>query len=150
MNEQHDFLMEKRLLELDPILHKRFTASVFGLQHILSNYKLLFPLFTDHTELHSLNVIDFSNHLIGTQIERMNADEIYVLLMGAYLHDTGMGITEKDYEEFISDILTLFSEPDADKVFIDAKIGEESEYIYANSPLLIRKIEEYSVDEIIG
>ena len=57
---------------------------------------------------------------------------------------------QKDYEEFISDILTLFSEPDADKVFIDAKIGEESEYIYANSPLLIRKIEEYSVDEIIG
>ncbi len=57
---------------------------------------------------------------------------------------------QKDYEEFISDILTLFSEPDADKVFIDAKIGEESEYINARSPLLIRKIEEYSVDEIIG
>lgn len=57
---------------------------------------------------------------------------------------------QKDYEEFISDILTLFSEPDADEVFIDAKIGEESEYINARSPLLIRKIEEYSVDEIIG
>lgn len=56
---------------------------------------------------------------------------------------------QKDYEEFISDILTLFSEPDVDKVFIDAKIGEESEYINATSPLLIRKIEEYSVDEII-
>lgn len=56
---------------------------------------------------------------------------------------------QKDYEEFTSDIITLFSEPTADKVFIDAKIGEESEYINCKNPLLIRKIEEYSVDEII-
>ena len=32
---------------------------------------------------------------------------------------------------------------------IDAKLGEESEYITAKTPLVIRKIEEYSVDEII-
>lgn len=56
---------------------------------------------------------------------------------------------QKDYDDFITDIISLFSEPDIDKVFIDAKIGEESEYINAKSPLLIRKIEEYSVDEII-
>ena len=56
---------------------------------------------------------------------------------------------QKDYDNFINDIIALFSEPNADKVFIDAKIGEESEYLNAKSPLLIRKIEEYSVDEII-
>ena len=56
---------------------------------------------------------------------------------------------QKDYDEFISDISTLFAEPIADKVFIDAKIGEESEYIYSKTPLVIRKIEEYIVDEII-
>ena len=56
---------------------------------------------------------------------------------------------QKDYDEFISDIVTLFAEPSVDKVFIDAKIGEESEYINAKTPLVIRKIEEYSVDEII-
>ena len=100
VSDTYDFSMERRLSRLDPVLHRRFTSSVFALQHILSNYKLLFPQFTDHTELHTLNVIDFSNRLIGDQIERMNADEIYTLLMGAYLHDTGMGITEQDYEEF--------------------------------------------------
>ena len=52
---------------------------------------------------------------------------------------------QKDYDSFI-----IFTEPEVDKVFIDAKIGEESEYINAEMPLLIRKIEEYSVDEIIG
>ena len=56
---------------------------------------------------------------------------------------------QKDYDEFVSDIFALFTEPSVDKVFIDAKIGEESEYINAESPLVIRKIEEYSVDEII-
>ena len=57
---------------------------------------------------------------------------------------------QKDYDDFISDIITLFTEPGADRAFIDAKIGEESEYLNAKTPLLIRKIEEYSVDEIIG
>lgn len=56
---------------------------------------------------------------------------------------------QKDYDEFINDIIALFSEPNANQVFADAKIDEESEYINAKSPLLIRKIEEYSVDEII-
>ena len=57
---------------------------------------------------------------------------------------------QKDYDEFISDIFALFSEPTANEVFIDAKIGEESEYLNCKNPLLIRKIEEYDVDEIIG
>ena len=56
---------------------------------------------------------------------------------------------QKDYDDFLSDIFTLFSEPSVDEVFIDAKIGEESEYDSCKNPILIRKIEEYDVDEII-
>ena len=56
---------------------------------------------------------------------------------------------QKDYDDFLSDILMLFAEPSFNEVFINAKIGEESEYINAKNPLVIRKIEEYSVDEII-
>ncbi|MBR3139373.1 MAG: hypothetical protein IKF11_00705 [Methanobrevibacter sp.] len=56
---------------------------------------------------------------------------------------------QKEYDDYIEDILTLFSEPGANNVFIDAKIGEESEYINSKTPLLIRKIEDYTVDEII-
>ena len=36
--------------------------------------------------------------------------------------------TQKEYDNFISDLLMLLSEPNVDQVFIDAKIGEESEY----------------------
>ena len=97
---KHDYAMERRLRDLNPELHRRFTDAVFALQYNLSNYKLIFPEYTDHSNLHSMTVIDFCNQLIGNQIERLNADELYALLMGCYFHDTGMGITRRDYEEF--------------------------------------------------
>lgn len=100
----YDFSLERRLKELSMDLHIRFTDTVFALQHILSNYKLIFPDFTDHTELHSLNVIEFCNNIIGDQIDKLNADEIYCLLLGCYFHDTGMGISHHDFDEFSKQI----------------------------------------------
>ena len=100
-NEKYDYLMEKRLRELNPQLHRQFTDSVFALQRMLSNFLILFPTFTDHSELHSMSVIELCNELIGEeQILRMTDDEIYVLLMACYLHDVGMGVLKKDYEVF--------------------------------------------------
>ncbi len=96
----HDYAMENRLRQLSPDLHRRFTSAVFALQYNLSNYKLLFPEYTDHSNLHSLTVIDFCNQLIGDQIDRLNADQLYVLLVSCYFHDTGMGITKRDYDQF--------------------------------------------------
>lgn len=100
----HDFAMEKRLRRLDPTLHRHFADAVFAMQHNLFSYKRLFPEYTDHTTLHSLSVIDFCNQLIGDQIDRLNADELYVLLSACYFHDAGMGITMKDYEAFLGQI----------------------------------------------
>lgn len=97
----NDFLMEKKLRTMDPALHQRFSNTVFALQHTLSHYKRLFPEYTDHSELHSMTVIDFCNVLIGAdQIDALNADELYVLLMSCYLHDVGMGISQQDYALF--------------------------------------------------
>ena len=98
--QAHDYAMERRLCQLDPALHKRFTDAVFALQFNLSKYQLIFPEYTDHSILHSLTVIHFCNQLIGDQIDRMNADELYILLSACYLHDTGMGVAMKDYREF--------------------------------------------------
>ena len=102
--DANSFALEFRLRELDPDLHTRFTDCVFVLQKILSNYKLLFPEYTDHSELHSLTVIQFCNTLIGEQLNRLNKNEIYVLLSGCYFHDTGMGITRKVFEAFSREI----------------------------------------------
>ena len=102
--DTHDYAMERRLRALNPDLHQRFTDAIFALQYNLSNYKLLFPEYTDHTNLHSLTVIDFCNQLIGDRIGAINEDELYVLLTSCYFHDTGMGITMKDFGEFLSHI----------------------------------------------
>lgn len=58
---------------------------------------------------------------------------------------------QKEYNSFKEDLIILFSEPTVDEIFINAKIGEESEYEQKgiSQPIIIRKIEEYIVDEII-
>ena len=119
LNERTDYLLEKRLRELDPDLHRRFKDTVLVSRYMLSNYKQLFPEYTDHSELHSLTVIDSCNRLIGAhQINKLNKDEIFVLLIACYLHDSGMGISEKDYDAF-KDLLDekqcFAAHPDASK-----------------------------------
>lgn len=58
---------------------------------------------------------------------------------------------QKDYNNFVSDVITLFAEPTINEILIDAKIGEESEYNRkgVHDSLIIRKIEDYDVEEII-
>ena len=100
-SESSDYLLEKALKNSNPELHKRFRDTVFAVQNILSRFKILFPMYIDHSEFHSMTVIDSCNRLIGNkQIKKLNDDELYILLVSAYLHDIGMGITNKDYEEF--------------------------------------------------
>ena len=100
-HDEMEFGLERRLKELDPELHRRFADTVFAMQHALTRYQMLFPGYTDHTMLHSLSVIDFCNQLIGpARLLQLNADEIYVLLVSCYLHDIGMGISQRDYDEF--------------------------------------------------
>ena len=101
VSDKVDFLLEKALRKKEPDLHRRFRDTALVCRNILSRFKLLFPDFTDHSELHSMTVIDACNQLIGQkQIEKLNADEIYILLVAAYLHDVGMGIGESEYQEF--------------------------------------------------
>ncbi len=95
-----DFSLEKRLSQLNPELHRLFASAVFAMKNVLSNYRQFFPEYTDHSIFHSLNVISFCNRLIADRLDRLNADEIFVLLMSCYLHDAGMGIRMKDYERF--------------------------------------------------
>ena len=100
MNKSNDFLLERRLQQLNKKLSKRFGDIVFSVQFVLKNYKMIFPNFTDHSSIHSINVIEFCNKIVSSQVDKLNADEIYCLLLACYLHDTGMGISLDDYIEF--------------------------------------------------
>ena len=102
--EKYDYALERRLEKTSAELHERFNNVVFSTPYILTKYKTLFPTFTDHSIIHSLNVIEFCNKIIGEQINMMNPDEVYTILMGCYLHDTGMGVSKRDYDEFTPQI----------------------------------------------
>lgn len=95
-----DFALETKLKSEAPQLHKIFADNVMCCQNILIKYKSVFPNYTDHTALHSLEVIAFCNELIGDELDRLNCDEIFILLMAAYLHDSGMGLSDSDFREF--------------------------------------------------
>jgi len=100
----YDFNLETKLIREAPQLHKIFSDNVLCVQNMLIKYQSIFPNYTDHTALHSLEVIAFCNELVGEDIDLINTDEIFVLLMAAYLHDAGMGISMQDYSKFSSSI----------------------------------------------
>ena len=96
----NDYLLETRLRVENEDLHRRVKDSATVLQKMLESFLPRFPDFTDHTMLHSLDVLEYCNLLLGKeQIERLTAAECYVLIMSCYLHDIGMGISQKNYEE---------------------------------------------------
>lgn len=103
--EESEFLCERQLKRLNPVLHESYRSSVFAMDMLLTNYKHIFPFFTNHTFEHSLQVINYCNLLLGPEnAEKLNADELYILLMGAGLHDVGMGISEADFREMLPKI----------------------------------------------
>ena len=134
------FLLETKLKRENEGLHRRTKDSAAVLQKMLESFLPRFPDFTDHTILHSMDVLEYSNMLLGEkQIERLSAAECYVLIMSCYLHDIGMGINQKNYEELsakidFKDYFLTHSREDAETIIRDF----HNEY----SGLFIRKYAE--------
>lgn len=100
-----DYLLESKLQREDKGLHRRTKDSAVVLQKMLESFLPRFPDFTDHTILHSMDVLEYCNLLLGEeQVERLSTAECYVLIMSCYLHDIGMGINQKNYEELSKQI----------------------------------------------
>ena len=95
-----DYGMTRRLAELSPQLHRRYRDCVVISQGMLCRYENYFPDFTDHTVLHTLDIQELCGQLIGGQIEKLTAEDLYVLLMGALFHDVGMGVSAADFDQF--------------------------------------------------
>lgn len=96
-----DFLLETKLKEEAPDLHELVGNGVVVLQEMLHNFRNWFPDYTDHSMLHSLDVLEFCNLLMGDEAVRaLSPEACFVLIMSCYLHDAGMGVTEKDYHAF--------------------------------------------------
>ena len=120
-----DYLLENKLRVENKDLHRRTKDSAVVLQKMLESFLPRFPDFTDHTILHSMDVLEYCNMLLGEkQIERLTAAECYVLIMSCYLHDIGMGINQKNYEELsqkidFGDYFETHSREDAETIIRD-------------------------------
>lgn len=95
-----NYSIERRLSECAPELHSRYRDCVVISLRMLRRYENYFPDFTDHTVLHTLDIIELCNKLIGDQVEKLTPEDIYVLMMGALFHDVGMGVSISDFEQF--------------------------------------------------
>ncbi len=92
-----EFFLETRLKDSGPWLHERLQENIIVINRLLNKYFDRFPTFTDHSILHSMQVLYYCNQLIGpVQIDKLSPEECYVLVMSCYLHDIGMGITDKE------------------------------------------------------
>lgn len=96
----NEFMLEKRLKEEAPDLHRRMTDSVVVLQEMLNAFLTWFPDFTDHSTLHSMDVLYYCNELLGEQVSLLTIPECYALVMACYLHDVGMGIPRDSFQDF--------------------------------------------------
>lgn len=131
------FFLEDELRRKDPQLHQRMTESTFALQRMLRSFLDRFPDFTDHSILHSMNVINYCNLIIGKdQIDRLAPEECYALIMACYLHDIGMGINDKDLQSFME---TPEAERFADIIDKDNLPGTVRALHHELSAFLIRK-----------
>jgi hypothetical protein len=96
----NEFMLEKRLKEEAPDLHRRMTDSVVVLQEMLNAFLTWFPDFTDHSTLHSMDVLYYCNELLGEQVSLLTIPECYALVMACYLHDVGMGMPRDSFQDF--------------------------------------------------
>ena len=106
--ENLDFLLEQKIKKGSKKLHKNFCNCIFAVNYLLTNYKRIFPFFTNHTICHSEQVLTYCNIIAGGNIvNKLNVDEIYILLVGAILHDVGMGISKNNFMEMKKNIPEL-------------------------------------------
>ncbi len=100
----NEYLLEKKLKEQSPALHRQMRDNVAVLNKMLESFLSWFPDFTDHSALHSMDVLEYCNLILGQQVEFLSAEECYVLIMACYLHDVGLTINRKDYEIFLKEL----------------------------------------------
>ncbi|MCI0450341.1 MAG: HD domain-containing protein [Chlorobi bacterium] len=93
--------LEDRLKSKDSILFASLKNRKSQIKLYLQNYKLNFVEFTDHSFEHVEMVAQNASDLLEQQeINLLNPDELYILLMACYLHDIGMCVPKKNLLEY--------------------------------------------------
>jgi molecular chaperone HtpG len=96
--------MQKILKKIkeNPILLSSIQNCEKEITPILQGFITNFPEYTDHSINHSKTILNYAEHLLHSEIKKLNNDEVYILIMAGFLHDIGMCPTnrmKKDIKE---------------------------------------------------
>ncbi len=92
--------LQRRLKVLDPYLLELLNDCIGEVQLLLQRYAENFPTYTDHSIDHTMQVFKIASEMMTpSEINNLNAEEIYVLSAACILHDVGMCIPENVLEE---------------------------------------------------
>lgn len=104
--ENMDFftLLEKKEKEVGP--ETTLSTTVINvakqIEPILGRIPVIFEEYTLHDISHSVNVINNMWKFIPAEVkEKLNAMEIYLLILSAYLHDVGMAVSKDEEDEIL-------------------------------------------------
>ncbi|MBP6426535.1 MAG: ATP-binding protein [Bacteroidia bacterium] len=79
--------------------HSKFITSIENCEReitpILQGFITNFPDYTDHSINHSKTVLGYSELVLSEELDKLNEDEVYILIMAGFLHDIGMCPTSK-------------------------------------------------------
>ncbi len=89
----------KKLKDCSPELFSRSNETKKIISPILYKFQNFFPEYTDHSVQHSETVLDRASLILKADISQLNESEIYVLVLGCYLHDVGMAPSEEKLNE---------------------------------------------------
>ena len=106
--------MKKKKITLESHLHKlaetdenlKNLESVFQIQkqkvkRYLSSVGTSFPTYSAHDATHSMNIVSVIEKILGQKmIKRLSGVDSFLLLMCAYMHDTGMLYSDEEVNEF--------------------------------------------------
>ncbi|MGQ7870914.1 HD domain-containing protein [Sunxiuqinia sp. sy24] len=83
----------------NPDLAASITECEKQITPVLQKYISHFPDYTDHSINHSKIVLNYAIEILDDSIKHLNEDELYILIMSAYLHDIGMSPSIQMQEE---------------------------------------------------
>lgn len=99
----YDYRLERRLRLLSSELFKKYRDCMSTFSKMLERYSAVFPTFTDHSLLHSMSVVNYSNMLLADEADKLNAEEIYAYLMAVSLHDMGMAVKKEKFPFYVKE-----------------------------------------------
>ena len=93
----------ENLLTKSKKLYENYRDNCTVVQRMLEKYKKIYPNISDYSIMHFIDIAEFCDLIMDRQqLEDLNEDECYCLLMAALFAHTGFGLNQEIMNKYIS------------------------------------------------